>query len=229
MSRFLGGPSLVCGSRMNLVRLTCSCPDDPDFDTFLALRRASKPCHDGPMEPVRGETSPGRRRMHGALAGKRAADTYALALLPTIRKLMAAGFVSQRGLANELNRRGIPGAVGGRWHRTSVARMLTRLDLLISERGGTNSELASKRVADVQAEALRPTIRKLRKAGIVSIKAIARELNERRIPTAKGCKWHINTTLRLLHRLERLEHSSAPCRPSSDAERWARPRGRHHR
>ena len=178
MSKFLGGPSLVCGSRMNLVRLTCSCPDDSDFDTFLALRRASKPCHDGPMEPVRRETSPGRRRMHGALAGKRAADTHALALLPTIRKLMAAGFVSQRGLANELNRRGIPGAVGGRWHRTSIARMLTRLDLLISERGGTNSELASKRVADVRAEALRPTIRKLRKAGTVSITAIAREITQ---------------------------------------------------
>jgi len=69
--------------------------------------------------------------MHGALAGKRAAHTRALALPPAIRKLMAAGFVSQRGLANELNRRGILGAVGGRWHRTSVARMLTRLDLLM--------------------------------------------------------------------------------------------------
>jgi len=205
IAKFLGGPSLVCGSRMNFIRLTCPCPDDPDFDTFLALRRVSKPCHDGPMEPVRGETLPGRRRMHGALAGKRAADTHALALLPTIRKLMAAGFVSQRGLANELNRRGIPGAVGGRWHRTSVARMLTRLDLLMSEGGGTNNELASKRVADVRAEALRPTIRKLRKAGFVSIAAITRELNERRIPTARGGKWRLTTVTRLLERLERLE------------------------
>ena len=124
--------------------------------------------------------------MHRALANKRAADSRALALLPTIRKLMAAGFVSQRGLANELNRRGIPAAGGGRWHRTAVTRMLTRLDLLMSQRGRTNSELTSKRVADLRAEALRPTIRKLRKAGIVSIKAIARELNERGIPTARG-------------------------------------------
>ena len=124
--------------------------------------------------------------MHRALANKRAADSHALALLPTIRKLMVAGFVSQRGLANELNRRGIPAAGGGRWHRTAVTRMLTHLDLLMSQRGGTNSELTSKRVADLRAEALRPTIRKLRKAGIVSIKAIARELNERGIPTARG-------------------------------------------
>jgi hypothetical protein len=73
--------------------------------------------------------------MHRALANKRAADSRALALLPTIRKLMAAGFVSQRGLANELNRRGIPAAGGGRWHRTAVTRMLTRLGHLVSVKG----------------------------------------------------------------------------------------------
>jgi hypothetical protein len=39
--------------------------------------------------------------------------------------------------------------------------------------------------------------------------AIARELNERRIPTARGCKWHPNSTWRLLHRLERLEPRTA--------------------
>jgi len=157
--------------------------------------------------------------MHGALAGKRAADAHAPTLLPTIRKLMAAGFVSHRGLANELNRRGIPGAVGGRWHRTSAARMLRRLDLLMSERRGTNSELASKQIADVRAEALRPIIRKLRKAGFVSVTAITRELNEREIPTARGGKWRLTTVTRLLERLERLE----ACRrnraiPTSDAE-----------
>jgi hypothetical protein len=89
--------------------------------------------------------------MHRALANKRAADSRALAL--------------QRGLANELNRRGIPAAGGGRWHRTAVTRMLTRLGHLVSVKGGTNNGLATKRVADVRAGALRPTIRKLRKAG----------------------------------------------------------------
>jgi len=160
------------------------------------------------MEPVRGETSSRRRGIHGALAGKRAADTHALALLPTIRKLMAAGFVSQRGLANELNRMGIPGAGGGRWHRTTVTRMLTRLGHLVSVKGGTNNGLATKRVADVRAEAIRPTIRKLRKAGIVSITAIARELNERGIPTARGGKWRLTTVTRLLQRLDRLDRVS---------------------
>ena len=141
------------------------------------------------------------RKVHGASTNKRAADSRALALLPTIRELMAAGFVSQRALANELNRRGIPGAGGGRWHRTTVVRMLSRPALL-------TSGLASKRVADVRAEAFGPTIRQLRKAGFVSISAIARELNGRGIPTAGGRKWHLTAVTRLLQRLDRRELSS---------------------
>jgi Recombinase len=121
---------------------------------------------------------------------------------------MAAGFVSYRGLANELNRRAIPAAAGGRWHRNTVMRMLTRLRRLTSERGGINNDFAIKLVADARAEALRLTIRKLRKAGFVSITAIARELNEQGIPTARGCKWHLTPVTRLLERLERLDRAS---------------------
>jgi hypothetical protein len=146
------------------------------------------------------------RGVRGASTNKRAADFRAAVLASTIRKLIAAGFVSQRELANELNRRGIPTALGGRWHRTTVARMLTRLGLITS--GNRNNGRTSKRVADVRAEAVGPTIRKLRKAGLVSIKAIARELNEREIQAARGGKWHPSSVSRLLHRLEKLEHSS---------------------
>jgi hypothetical protein len=98
---------------------------------------------------------------------------------------MAAGFVSERTLTDELNRRGIPAAHGGSWHRTSVGRVLRRLDELA---GNGVKGLALKRPADVRAEALAPTIRSLRKAGVVSIKAITRELNEREIPMAWGGK-----------------------------------------
>jgi len=121
---------------------------------------------------------------------------------------MAAGFVSQRELANELNRRGIATARGGNWHRNTVLRMLRRLDLLTSGQDGIDNGLTSKRAADVRAEALGPTIRKLRRAGFVSISAIARELNERGIPTARGGKWHRTSVDRLLHRLGRLKPSS---------------------
>jgi hypothetical protein len=140
---------------------------------------------------------------------------------------MAAGTLSRRALADELNRRRIPTARGGSWHYTTVVRMLTRLGLIA--KGKTNNGLANKNAADVRAKALASTIRKLRKAGFVAIKAIARELNERRIPTARGGKWHRNTTWRLLHRLERLEHSSARRRPMSEAEQRARSSSRHRR
>jgi hypothetical protein len=67
------------------------------------------------------------RGKHGALANKRAADSRARALASTISELRAAGFISRCGLADELNRRGIPTARGGRRHYTTVVRMLSRL------------------------------------------------------------------------------------------------------
>jgi hypothetical protein len=114
---------------------------------------------------------------------------------------MAPGFVSYRALADELNRKGIPAARGGRWHYTTVVRMLKRLGLNTS---GSNG-LAIKRAADARAKALASTIRKLRKAGFVSLGAITRELNEREIQTARGSKWHRSSVRKLLLRLEKLE------------------------
>jgi len=149
----------------------------------------------------RGKTSSRKRGIRAGAASKRTADSRARALLATIRKLMAAGFATDLGLANELNRRGLTGARDGRWHRSSVRRMLTRLHRLTSAHGGINSNLAFKPVADVRAKALAPTIAKLRKAGFVSINAITQELNERGIPTPQGAKWHHTTVVRLLTRL----------------------------
>jgi len=158
------------------------------------------------MAQVCSGTSSRGRGVHSASTNKRAADFRAAVLASTIRKLVAAGFVSQRELANELNRRGIPTVLGGSWHRTTVRRMMVRLGLNSSGKG--NSGRTSKQVADVRAEAIGPTILKLRKAGFVSITAIARELNERGMPTARGGKWHLSSVTRLLQRLERLEASS---------------------
>ena len=140
--------------------------------------------------------------MSGPLAGKRAADSRAHALASTIRKLIADGFASQDALAVELNRRGVPTARGGSWHRTSVERMLTRLGLRTE--GRVNNGLASKQAADAQAKALASTIRALQANGLVSLSTIARALNERKIPTALGGSWHATSVRRLLHRLKRL-------------------------
>ena len=79
--------------------------------------------------------------------------------------------------------------------------MLTRLGLIT--KGRVNNGLASKQAADARAKALASTIRALQVKGLVSFSAIARELNERKIPTARGGKWHPTSVKRLLHRLKR--------------------------
>jgi hypothetical protein len=87
--------------------------------------------------------------------------------------------------------------------------MLKRLGLLTWGKGAKiNHGQANKHAADMRAKALAPTIRKLRRAGFVSISAIARELNEREIPTARGGKWHMTMVTRLLERLDRLDRVS---------------------
>jgi hypothetical protein len=158
------------------------------------------------MEQVSGATSSRGRGVHVASTNKRAADSRAAALASTIRQLMAAGFVSQSELAGELNRKGIPTALGGSWHRTTVWRMVRRLGLITS--GNRNIGRTNKQAAEVRAKALASTIRALQARGLVSFSAIAHELNEREIPTARGGKWHPSSVSRLLHRLKRLEPSS---------------------
>ena len=97
------------------------------------------------MEQVRGKTSSRWRGIRGAVAGKRAAEARARALASTLRELRAAGFISRRALADELNRRGIPTSRGGSWHYTTIVRLLTRLGLLTSGKGGRiNNGLASR-------------------------------------------------------------------------------------
>jgi hypothetical protein len=174
-----------------------------DLDTNLTSVGVAQPGHDGPMKTARGQTPSRKNGILGALAVKRAADSRARALASTLRELMAAGFISQPGLANELNRRETPTRLGGKWHRTTVARVLARLGLVTN--GRITNGLAHWRAAEVRARALAPTIRKLRRAGIVSSRAIARELNEREIPTVRDRKWHKSTVKRLLRRLEKVE------------------------
>jgi hypothetical protein len=158
------------------------------------------------MKTARGQTSSRKNGIFGPLAVKRAADSRARALASTLRELMAAGFVSQPALANELNRRETPTRLGGKWHPTTVARVLARLGLVTN--GRINNGLSHKQAADVRAKALASTIRKLRRAGIVSANAIAGELNVREIPTARPGKWHPSSVSRLLRRLESLDRAS---------------------
>jgi hypothetical protein len=71
---------------------------------------------------------------NNVLANKQAADVRAKALASTIRALQARGLVSSKTIARKLNEREIPTAQGGRWHPTSVSRLLHRLERLSQHR-----------------------------------------------------------------------------------------------
>jgi len=63
-----------------------------------------------------------RRNRDAALA--RAKD-----LQPTINSLRSEGITTVRAIAHALNERGLPTPKGGRWHPTSVERLLKRLEV----------------------------------------------------------------------------------------------------
>lgn len=60
-----------------------------------------------------------RRAEQMAIANKRRAE-----ILPLISAMRARGTTTLVGLANELNKRGIPAPRGGQWTATQVSRLL---------------------------------------------------------------------------------------------------------
>jgi DNA invertase Pin-like site-specific DNA recombinase len=70
--------------------------------------------------------------------------------------------------------------------------------------GATAKQLAkeNRRVANAQAKALTPTILELRSSGVTSVRALAAELNRRKVPSARGGKWHATSVARLLARVK---------------------------
>jgi hypothetical protein len=63
--------------------------------------------------------------------------------------------------------------------------------------------VARRRAADERAKAMEPIVRELREAGLVTLRAMADELNKRNIKTVRGGRWHPATVLNLLSRLRR--------------------------
>jgi len=59
--------------------------------------------------------------------------------------------------------------------------------------------------ADDHARNLVPLLRILRNEGTITIGAIARSLNDRKIPTPRGSRWHVSTVANLLARTQKLE------------------------
>jgi hypothetical protein len=63
-----------------------------------------------------------------AAANKAAADEFATNLKSTVEKYLAEG-LRRSDIADALNQQKIATARGGRWHTTSVQRMVKRLNL----------------------------------------------------------------------------------------------------
>lgn len=63
-----------------------------------------------------------------AAANRAAADDLARKLRPVIEELRAEGIRTVRATAEALNAKGIETAKGGRWHPTSTARLLRRIE-----------------------------------------------------------------------------------------------------
>ena len=64
----------------------------------------------------------------GVEAIKRNADERALKLAGVVKEIQAAGTLSLKGIADELNRRSITTARGGLWHASSVKNLMARIE-----------------------------------------------------------------------------------------------------
>lgn len=68
----------------------------------------------------------GKTGAQRAAENKAEAEAFAKSIRPALQELRQAGITTVRGIAEELNRRGIQTPKGGRWHPTSVQRLLAR-------------------------------------------------------------------------------------------------------
>ena len=59
--------------------------------------------------------------------------------------------------------------------------------------------------ADEHAQTLLPVLRAVRGGGAITLAAIATALNDRKIPTPRGARWHVSSVMNLLARAQKLE------------------------
>ena len=58
--------------------------------------------------------------------------------------------------------------------------------------------------ADEHARSLLPLLRAIRAEGAQSLRAITAALNDRKVPTARGARWHASSVMNLLARAQKL-------------------------
>ena len=70
---------------------------------------------------------------------------------------------------------------------------------------GDRGRAAARAGADEHARSLLPLLRAIKAEGVQSIGAIMTALNERKIPTPRGSRWHVSSVMNLLVRAQKLE------------------------
>ena len=78
-----------------------------------------------------------------------------------------------------------------------------RIGVLVPPRPDVTATLVA--AADRQARSLVPARRAIQAEGILSIGAITRAFNERKVPTPRGSRWHVSSVANLLARAQRLD------------------------
>jgi hypothetical protein len=120
-------------------------------------------------------------------------------LRPIFKEIQASGITSPSGISRELNERGIPGLLGGRWRAPQVRQVLMRLIEGLDHAEFSSTQL---RAAALWVSMLKPIIAKIRAAGHTSMKAIARELNARDISAYHGGCWRGSQVRTLIEAME---------------------------
>lgn len=85
--------------------------------------------------------------------------------------------------------------------RTRDALQAAKARGVVLGRNGAALAAANMATADEFARSMAPIIEGLREEGITTVRAICAELNARHVPTAKGARWHLPGTHRLLKRI----------------------------
>jgi DNA invertase Pin-like site-specific DNA recombinase len=73
------------------------------------------------------------------------------------------------------------------------------------DQAGENGRASLTAAADEHSRSLLPILRMLRAEGTITIGAVTRALNGRKIPTARGAQWHVSSVANLLARANKLE------------------------
>src|SRR5260370_26145185 len=144
------------------------------------------------MEDVRAMARIGVRQ-RSALAKARAME-----LAPALWKLRAEG-QTLAAIATALNWQNVPAPHGGRWYSSSVLALLQMTRQEFATLAEATAARSSRRMngAIERAAHFAPILRDLKTNG-QSLGAVAREMNLRRVPTARGRIWRARTVRNVL-------------------------------